>query len=268
MGWEQTHVPDTTPTGGVFSGSYVPTNAHSSARVNGIVDNLLTPKMMAFRQVFVYDERAVLQADNATWRVTYGNWNAAFEITVNKNNAIYTNYTIASYVNGTITDNDPNNIDVVNISYNFDYFPVDVLAGYIYAAIDTINTSAVGPPTSYDISDAPTHWDGVISDFAFAMAMERLILDYSLWRGRLVFAIGPDQLEDGGGDIISTLETLKTNAEERANRTIENEKFKAGNYQSPPTDNYWRAIRGYGGCGRHTGISYGKRRGWTPNKWI
>jgi hypothetical protein len=253
----------------VFPGTYVPVNAHSNARVNGIVDNLLTPRMLAFRQVNVYDERAVLLADDKTWKVSYGNWNPTYQFRVHKGNVLYTNYVNPSYVNGTIEDNDPHSNDVLNITYNFDYFPVDVIAGFIYMSIDVINASAYGPPTSYTIADAPDYWDGVIADLAYAVAMERLILDYDLWYGRVIFAIGADQMEEGGGDIVSTLETLKSNAEERANRALENEKFKAGNYQSPPTSNYWRAIRGYGGYGRHVGsLSYGKLRGWTPTKWI
>jgi len=255
------------PTTDVFTGSYVPIDAHSNVRINAIVDELLTPRMLAFRQIVIYDEQGVLMPDGSTWRFTYGNWNTTYTLTVRKNGAkIASTAFTADATFGTITltaavvagDN-------VTATYCFDYFPVGVLAGYIYQALDTINASAYGPPTSYTLADAPTYWDAVIADIAFAIAMERLILDYDLWVGRVIFAI--PSVEDGG-DIMSALETLKTNAEERAARALDNEKFKVGNYQSPPTSNYYAAIRGIGRSGVHSGSSsYGRTRGWRRNKY-
>ena len=253
----------------VFPGSYVETDAHSDARINGIVDNLLTPRMLAFRQISIFDENATLMSDGVTWRLHYGNWNDTFPLVVHKNSEVIAGYTVTSYVYGMIQTGAVVSGDVVNVTYNIDYFPVEVLAGFIMTAVDIVNTSAVGPPTSFTIDTAPSYWDGVLADLAFALAMERLILDYDLWYGRLIFALGPDQLYEGGGDVVSQLETLKTNAEERANKTLENEKFKVGNHQSPPTENYWAAIRGIGRSGRHVGVvGYGRLRGWRPTKYV
>lgn len=252
----------------VFTGTYIPINAHSNERVNAIVDELLTPRMMAFRQIVIYDEQGVLMPDGETWRFTYGNWNEAYTTVVRKNGAVIDSTAFTQDATfGTVTlvvavasgDN-------VSARYCFDYFPVGVLAGYIYQSIDNINTSAYGPPTTYTIADAPTYWDGVIADLTFAMAMERLILDYDLWVGRLIFAI--PSVEDSG-DIMGALETLKSNAEERANKTLDNEKFKVAPYLSPPTANYYAAIRGVGRSGAHSGASnYGRLRGWRRNKYV
>jgi len=96
--------------------------------------------------------------------------------------------------------------------------------------------------------------------------MEKLLLDYDLWRYRLLFAIGPNEIEGGGGDIASQLETLKTNAESRAARILENEKFKTGNYLSPPTSAYWAGISGGGSGGLQ--VYGGRLRGWKPNRFI
>jgi hypothetical protein len=86
-----------------------------------------------------------------------------------------------------------------------------------------------------------------------------------------VFAIGPgDVYGSGGGDIAGQLQTLKTNAESRANKALENEKFKCGQYLAPPTVLYYDSIRGAGAsAGRH-GVPYlaGRLRGWKPNRWL
>jgi hypothetical protein len=124
--------------------------------------------------------------------------------------------------------------------------------------------------TTYTIESAPVGWYGVITDLAFAQCMEKLLLDYDLWRYRLLFAIGPNEIESGGGDIAGQIETLKTNAEERANRTMENPKFKCGNFLSYPTVYYYDGIRGLGGSMGAHGIPFlsGRLRGWKPTQWV
>jgi len=167
-------------------------------------------------------------------------------------------------------DNRPR--DVVESTFQFDYFPIEVLEGFFNAAIEVINAGAFGPPSDYKICTAPppNYWDGVLVDLAFAMAMEKLLLDYDLWRHRLIFAIGPNEVEGGGGDIVGQLETLKSNAEERANKALDNELFKiGGHYLAPPTSFYYQAVRGYGGSSGAHGIPFstGRLKGWKPNSW-
>jgi hypothetical protein len=99
--------------------------------------------------------------------------------------------------------------------------------------------------------------------------MEKLLLDYDLWRYRLLFAIGPNEAYgDGGSDISGQLTTLKQNAEERASTAMQNEKFKVGNYLAPPTQVYFDSIKGIGGSSGAHGVPYisGRLRGWKPNR--
>jgi hypothetical protein len=109
-----------------------------------------------------------------------------------------------------------------------------------------------------------------MTDLAFAQCMEKLLLDYDLWKPRMIFAIGPNDVYGGGGDITGQLETLKQNAEARADKTMDNEKFKSGNYLSPPTQFYYDSINGMGGSSSAHGIPFltGRLRGWHPNQWV
>jgi hypothetical protein len=251
-----------------FPGSYVPINAHSIDRINAIVDNMVTPRLLNFRQITVYDEKATNVGINA-WKLSYPTWNVAFPIQVNLNGQPVTP-TAVDYIMGNITlTASQDNGDVVNTTYNIDWFSIGILAGFIFQAIDVINNSGqASSATSYTINDAPTNWDGVIADLVCAQAMEKLLLDYDLWNGRLIFSIGANNLEDGGGDITSSLETLKANYEERANIALNNEKFKIGNLLAPPTSTYYAAVRGIGRGGMHGGANYGKLRGWKTNKYL
>ncbi len=259
----------------VFQGTNIPINEDSSDNMNFIIDEYLTPRLMSFREICVYDEVATLLPDLLTWKTTYDAWLEGFNFIFRKNGKVLTDdeYTITDYRKGCfeLTDDldiggNGNTRDVVNVTYQFDYFPVPILKSFVLQAIDNTNSGAVGPPADFDVENMPDWWRGVVADMAFAMAIEKLILDYDLWKGRLIFAIGPGATYDGdGGDIISQLETLKNNAEQRASKTLDNEKFKVGNYLSPPTCAYWLGIQGYGGSrNSRTG---GKLRGHRRNRF-
>jgi hypothetical protein len=260
-----------------FPGTYIPTGVSSTPAFNVLVDTLLTPRLMAFRQIHIHDEQADLSPDRLTWQQTFGGWLTAAPLIVRKNGVVLmpAQVTTIDYVHGTFradpvdlgADQKPR--DVVETTYQFDYFPTAIQEGLLTAAVSIVNMTAVGPPTYYTIDTMPSNWYGVVTDLAFAMCMEKLLLDYDLWRYRLLFAIGPGELETGGGDIASQLTTLKQNSEERANTAMQNPKFKTGNYLAPPTLYYYQAIRGLGGAisGPH-GVPFlgGKLQGWKPTK--
>ena len=263
----------------VFIGTYIPTGVASTAQFNHLIDDLMTPRLMSFRQIFIRDEPASLRSDKLTWAVTFGNWLQDAPLEVRKNGALIPSTQISGidYLNGTFQANpidlgaDQKPRDTIETNYAFDYFPTKVQEGLLTAAVSIVNMTAVGPPTDYTITSMPTPWEGVVCDLAFAMCMERLLLDYDLWRYRLVFAISPADLESGsGGDVANQLTTLKQNAEERANTAMQNEKFKTGNYLAPPTRFYYDAIRGLGASRGAHGIPFlsGRLRGWKPCKYI
>ena len=257
-----------------FPNSYVLIGSSTNARMNQIIDNMLTPRLLNFRQINVYDEQAKNVSPTTfspTWKLTYPTWNAAYPTQVMRNSQVVTPASIDTIM-GSVTLTTPYvNGDNVNVTYNIDWFPVGLLQGFIYQAIDIINNSGQAQSaTHYTIADAPSNWDGVIADLAYAMAMEKLILDYDLWYGRVIFAIGANDMNDGqGGDVVSQLETLKQNAEERANISLNNEKFKIGNLLAQPTTTYYAAVRGIGRTSTGHGVgSMGKLRGWKPTKYL
>lgn len=261
-----------------YPSTYIPTGVASSVKFNHLVDDLMTPRLMGFRQIHIDDEPAQLNPDGVSWFVTFGNWLEGEAVTVRKNGMLLNantevfniSYQYGTFQLGTVDvglDRVPK--DVVEVNYVFDYFPASILEGFLTAAVSIINMTAVGPPTSYTVDTAPTNWEGVMVDLAYAMCMEKLLLDYDLWRYRLIFAVGPNEIYGGGGDIASQLTTLKQNAEQRAEKAMDNPKFKTGNYLSPPTAIYFASIRGFGSSMGSHGVPYsrGRLKGWKPNKW-
>jgi len=249
----------------VFPGTYIPIGVHSDARINHIIDDLLTPRLLTFRQIIINDEQAV-NISSVWWKCTYPNWNESFPFIFIRNGGENITPATIDYISGRFsTSSVPTDGDWINVTYCFDWFSAGILAGYIYQVLDIINNSGQNvSPTSYTIDNAPANWNGVISDLTFAMCMEKLLLDYDLWYGRVIFAIGANDLNEGaGGDIAAQLETLKQNAEDRANISLQNEKFKVGNLLGLPTATYYAAVRGIGGA-----RGYSKLKGWKPNKYI
>ena len=256
-----------------FPGTFLLLNQGSTPQMSHFIDDLLTPRILGFRQIRIDDEMCALRPDLVTWYVTFGNWLGADpRNTIRKNNQMaipsVIDYPDGQFQFPTIDlgpDLSPR--DVVEASYVFDFFPPAILQGFLLSAVSVINMTAVGPPTSYTIDSAPTNWEGVIADLAYAMCMEKLLLDYNLWRYRLVFAIGPGEVYGGGNsDIASQLTTLKQNAEDRANKAMENVKFKTGNYLSPPTMIYYNSIIG-SGAWMVGGVFQGSLHGWKPNRF-
>lgn len=252
-----------------FPGTYIQIEQHTSARVNYIVDNILNPSIGSFREVTIYDEQSVLLPDNKTWKNTYRSWNPDFPLIIRYNGKEIDVPTTIDYKRGTfILDYTLSLGDNVYTTYNFDYFPVEILYGFMLQVVDTINTGAYGTASEYTLENAPIIWNGVIADLTCARCMEKLILDYDLWKGKLIFAV--DFMDNAsGGDIVGQLETLKQNFEERAYKTMDNEKFKNPPYASPPTSIYYDAIRGggMGGMFNDKGVGVGRYRGMRINKW-
>jgi hypothetical protein len=262
-----------------FTGTHIPTGLGSSSASNILIDEYLTPRLMSFRQIHIHDEPCNLSPDDQlTWSTTFGCWLEDAPLRVWKMgqelaSSVITDidYEYGTFKAGAVAvGGDGRPREEVTCTYWFDYFPVAILEGFFKCAVQIINASAVGSSTSYTMETAPTSWYGVMTDLAFAQCMEKLLLDYDLWRYRLLFAIGPNEIEGGGGDIVGQLETLKQNAEERANRAMDNEKFKSGNYLAPPTIFYYDGIRGMGGSRGAHGIPFlsGRLRGYKPNSWV
>lgn len=273
-----------------FPNTYIPTGTLSTERMNRFVDEYLTPKLLMFRQITVADEIMTLDYDRLTWRLAWGNVlsEAPFKVIRAGERMMPSTYELnpeygtltfddvgsdfKMHVNsGTIDTVGADGVPLIEVSasYTFDYFPANVLQNMVVNSCNVVNTAGdQASPTAYTPDNCPDYWDGVITDLAFAMCIERLLLDYDLWKGRLIFAIGADMiLEGNGGDITGQLTSLKQNAEERAYKTLDNPRFKAGGYVlSLPTGNYYRAINTIGTIGSQNMQLGGRLRGWRINR--
>lgn len=257
-----------------MEGTYIQAASDDSERIVYIIDYLLNSVLENYRQMMINYEQGTY-IGNGKFRYTYQNWNPGFEPEIFLNggsNLLDKSHYEIDMKKGVITTKfDAEEGDHLLATYNFDYFPEWILKSYIIKAVSTINTAGQGTPTEYTIDDAPTNWDGVISDLVSAMCMEKLLLDYDLWKGRLLFAIGSDSLLSGsGGDVTNQLSTLKRNYEERAYKTMDNPKFRTPNALARPTRFYYQSLLIGSGprVSPHGYSDYGKLRGIKFNKII
>ena len=251
-------------------GTYITRIESGNDSIDTIVNVLLTPTIGLYRQIPINYETGTVIGQRSV-RFTYSNWCEAYPVEIYLNGGqtrlADSNYT-ADYVMGTVEmgiDLSPG--DSVMATYFFDYFPYSVLEGFIYRSIDTANNAGNGATTHYTIKDLPSYYLGIITDLVISMCMEKLIIEYDLWKGRLIFAIGNNAIYEGGGDIVGQLETVKRNSEERAYKAIDNPKFRARNALAKPTDRYYEALLlGSGARYRNGEISYGPLRGAKFNR--
>ena len=247
-----------------ITGTYIEKANTGNSRVDTLINVMVQPTIAEYRQIIINYETATLTGKNSC-RFTYQNWNPAYPVEVFLNGSAIpidsSQYTIDSEM-GRLSPG-----DAIMATYCFDYFPVHVLEGYIQRAVVTLNTAGNSMPTNYTYETVPEGWLGIVADLVVAMCMERLILDYDIWKGRLIFAISNNGIYDGGDNIVSQLETIKHNAEDRAYRSLDNAKLRVGGHLAKPTEYYYQALlTGSSSRYKNGNISYGPLRGARFNK--
>jgi hypothetical protein len=239
--------------------------------VNTIVNSMVFPSIQMFCEIPVFYETGARLRDGS-YKFSYGNWNRLFEPEVFLNGSDVqlnpSQYSV-DYEKGIITPSFQRTTgDNILCSYNFSWFDADMLQGFVERSVATINYGGQGAISNYTIKDLPEGWYGISADLVVAMCMENLILAYTMWAGKLIFSISANQMYDGSDSIVSQLETIKRNCEERAYKAIENPQLRASHTIATPTPAYYRAITIGNGIrrGPHGG-TYGKSRGIKLNKY-
>lgn len=256
----------------LMAGTYIRLNQSENEKVNFIIDNMINPHIIEFRQINISHEPGIKVSFNE-WKFAYSNWNKEFRIQVylnNDNTPLDDSLYNVNHERGEITINDADKNDNIIASYSFDYFGTAVLEGFVHKAVSYINVGATGPLTDYTINDSPRNWQGVIADMALSYLMEKLIAEYDLWKGKLIFAISPQGLIDGNDNVVGQLETIRSSAWERVSMALGNERFKMNEYTAPPSATYYQAILFGGGNTRskqHNIPSMGKLRGLRTNRY-
>lgn len=251
-------------------GTYVELVDCGVDNLNILCNDLVHPTIAGYQQIQINYETATMVSRRSA-RFTYGWWNRAFPPEVHLNGGevpLDASLFTPDYEMGRMEFGfDLSMGDSVMATYNFSYFPFQVLKGFAERALGTINTANPSAVQSYTLKDLPVGLLGVAADLVIAMCMERLLLDYDLWKGRLIFAIGNNALYEGGGDIVGQLETVKHNAENRAYKSIDNPKLFADNTLARPTDYYYTALlTGSGLRYKNGNLSYGPLRGAKFNR--
>lgn len=251
-------------------GTYIEETNSGNTRVDSIINELTLPTLEEYEQIMINYEVGTITGKNDV-RFTYQNWQEAFPAEIYMNNGRTpldaSNYYI-DYEMGKITFNDDLTTgDEIMATYCFNYFPYHVLLGFIKSSIGIYNSAGQGQTTSYTIDDIPEEHLGVISNLVIGKCMEKLILEYDLWKGRLIFAISNNGIYDGSDSIVSQLESVKNAAEDQAYKSLENPKLRASNRLAKPTDHYYEALlAGSSARYKNGSPSYGPLRGAKFNR--
>lgn len=233
----------------LFPGTVVDLYNTGNERIDYIINTLMSSLLIEYMQLKVYYEtgtRVQQGVSSNTYKFHYQHWNTAYQPEVFLNGGQVAlnpeNYEV-DYQNGRIKMNFDLQIgDSVQVNYSFNYFPAFILQGYIHRALGTVNTAGQSTITEYTLQDAPTYYDPIIADLALAQCFEKLLLDYDIWKGRLIFAISSQNLYGGSDNITSQLQTLKRNCQDRAYRSLDNPTFRAKYMLKKPTRAYYRAL--------------------------
>lgn len=258
----------------LFTGTNVELYETGNGRIDYIINSLMSSLLIEYMQLKVHYEtgtRLQKQIKDNTYKFHYQHWNKGYvpEVFLNGSEiALNPDLYEVDYDNGYITMKFGLEAgDNVQVSYSFNYFPAFVLEGFIRRSLGVVNTAGQGTITTYTLQTAPVEFDSIIADLALANCFEKLLLDYDIWKGRLIYAISSEGLYTGSDNIVSQLQTLKRNCEDRAYRTLDNPMFRTSPVLKRPTSAYYRALMLGNGLrtGEHGGF-YGKIRGLKINK--
>lgn len=254
---------------GTIPGTYIEQVETGNDRIDTLVNVLLPPTLEQYQQIIINYETATVTGRSC--RFTYQNWNTAYpaEIYLNGGQTPLDSslYTVDHEMGRVTIGMDLSTGDSVMATYCFNYFPYRVLEGFIHRAVVVVNTAGQGATETYTVETIPDGWLGIVADLVISMCMEKLILEYDLWKGRLVFAISNNGIYDGGDNIVGQLETVKKNAEERAYMSLNNPRLRASLHLAKPTRYYYESLLvGSGARSRNGSISYGPLRGAKFNR--
>ena len=252
---------------------YINPSNTGNEMVDTVINDMVMPTIHMFCEIPVYYEVGA-KTKEGSYKFSYSNWNDKFSPEVFLNGSdiqLSENQYTVDFKNGIITpiyQSAPG--DNLICSYNFSWFSNESLKGFVERSLTTVNYSGQGTTTEYTTKDFPKGWYGISADLVIAMCMENLILSYTMWVGKLIFSISANQMYDGSDSIVSQLETIKRNCEDRAYKAIDNPQLRANYAIAYPTPKYYRAITLGTGVrlGPHGQIGYGKTRGIKYNKMI
>lgn len=259
-----------------FSGTSVALYETGNQRIDYIINELMSSLLIEYMQLKVHYQtgtRLQQQVKANTYKFHYQHWNKPYEPEVFLNGsqtALDPSLYQVDYQNGRVSMNfDLQPGDNVQVSYSFNYFPGFILQGFIKRSLGVVNTAGQGAITNYTIDTCPVQYDAIIADLALANCFEKLLLDYDIWKGRLIYAISSEGLYSGSDNIVGQLQTLKRNCQDRAYKTLDNPLFRNKPLLKAPTKYYYRALMLGNGLrtGEHGG-AYGKIRGIKINKGI
>lgn len=255
-----------------IAGTYIPSVDTGNEKINTLINVMIFPTLMEFEQIIINYETGKIIGDNLV-NFTYSNWNPDYPVELHLNGGkrgLNPSLFTCDYTMGKITLNTPLEPgDNVQATYCFNYFPLVVLEGFIQRAVIVANTAGNGQTLNYTIDNVPDGWLGIIADIVVSMCMEKLILEYDLWKGRLIFGISANNLYDGNDNIVAQLETVKKNAEERAYMSLNNPKLRAPNLLEGPTQYYYEALLvGSSSRYKNGSMSYGPLRGAKFNRLV
>jgi hypothetical protein len=245
-------------------GTYIDHSNTGNTRKDSLIDTMITPRIMRFRQLHIYRGEQFGYQKNPIQSV-YSNWLVGAPLKAWRNSLHVNDDTDAGVLNIVdaklgLFEVDPvlDRGETLMVSYYFDYFPDYILSSLIDQAMSFIN--AHEPASTYNYSDSPRSWDGMIAEQVYALCLERLLLDVTLWEGRLIFS-APD-------DMVSQLTSALEGTRGRIPDLVH--EMKKMPYVSPPTFAYYDAIRmGGSRIGFHgSTLGYGKTRGIHINRWF
>lgn len=168
------------------------TDAHQN-----IINNFILPSLGFVQKIPLHNEVGVVAKDRRVVRFIYGHWLDSFPIIVRRNRTIFltegTDYTVDEVVGEIALTQDLAPGDEIDIDYYFQYFTNQELVDFLELTLRDLNSRK--PATAFTMENAPLEWDGALVTGVMIKCIERMMLDFNLWRPYLIW-VDPSWFRD------------------------------------------------------------------------
>lgn len=168
------------------------TDAHQN-----IINNFILPSLGFVQKIPLHNEVGVVDKDRRTIRFIYTNWLTTMPIIIRKNRATIltetTDYTVDALDGEILLTQDLAAGDEIEADYYFQYFLNQEIVDLLELTLRDLNSRK--PATAFIMSNAPLEWDGALVTGTMMKLIERLLLDFNLWRPHLIW-VDPSWFRD------------------------------------------------------------------------
>lgn len=167
-----------------------------------LITQRLTPRIRFFQSLEAFNHTG-RHISSTVVQFPYENWLSTPAAVYRKNGTIVTPAS-TDLTLGTATISSLDAGDEITADYSFQYFTTDDLEDFFDLALSKLNNTP--PASAFTYGDYSTDFEDFLTSYAYLLCIERILLDMSTWKARLIWA----DPQSTASNLLSVLSSTKS----------------------------------------------------------